>query len=106
MAHSGNNDGKNPPTALATDPDEHSRLSELDRWELVNSCKTVDDLKAAVERLGIVRGSNDVHTSVSINHNINLVYSDDYPYNTLTRAYGIRQQLMYIMYYEGKIHLL
>ncbi len=83
-------------------------LTEYDKFMLINRSKTVDDLIEAVKLLEKNGGisSNYSYGPGELIDKIMKCYKQEWTFNCITRTYGIRQQLMYIMYYEGRIHLL
>jgi len=77
-------------------------LSELKKYELVNSCETIQNLKTLVKDFGDVVGSrNIVWSAEKTCNNIDLIVEGKLPINHVTRAYGLRQQLMYLLYYNN-----
>lgn len=86
-------------------------ISEEARWELVNLAETQESLAVAMMAIaeeGVIRSNRqdktfDVEKQI---RNLHLVIEVGLFPNILTRAYGIRQQAIYIRYYEQreKIH--
>jgi hypothetical protein len=82
-------------------------LPEEDRWRLVNSCETAEELVAAILCIGIAcegeipsnRQARSWKASRQMQHVVPVV-AGAAPATLLTRAYGIRQQALYIQYYE------
>ncbi len=82
-------------------------LTEYDKFMLVNRSKTVEDL---IEAVTLIDKKDPITPGIqrwmSIRVIIEGCYYGERPYIDLLCKYGIRQQLMHIMYYEGRIHLL
>lgn len=75
---------------------------------LVEGCETFDELKKAVESIGEALGDIPYRTGKAKSVKRVLELLDDVKnggsFRALTRNFGIRQQAMYIMYYEnGKL---
>lgn len=85
-----------------------SEMTEYDKFMLVNRSKTVEDLIEVVKLLEKNGGipSNYAYAPGELVNTVLQCYMKEWAYSRVTRSYGIRQQLIYIMYYEGKIHLL
>lgn len=82
-------------------------IDKLKIYRDVNKCSTVDELIDVIEKNTplIEREKNPLWASEQIDA-IRAAYDDEMPFIEVTAVYGIRQQLMHIMYYEGRIHLL
>jgi len=80
-------------------------MSELERYEKVNKCKNLEELALAIESFmdedGLIRGRTRNFNAKAMS-NICRRYSTA-EHNALTREYGIRQQAMYILFYENKL---
>lgn len=77
-------------------------MEEIKKWELINSAETFDDLKEAILQLGTVQGRAkpwDVDHMLKAIDKIIAFGGYPHTYRMLTRSYGIRQQMMYIMTY-------
>lgn len=78
---------------------------ELTKWELINSCETVEQLQKSIEF--IYEGEENIGRSKNLNKSRMIERIDQYikngpsviSPNTITREYGIRQQAMYLHYY-------
>ena len=79
-------------------------MEEVEKWKRINSCETHEELKKAIIEIadnGNIQGrekswkasyQSDVVQFLWENPNIGM--------NMLTRSYGIRQQMMYLLYYR------
>lgn len=79
-------------------------MEEVEKWKRINSCETHEELKKAIIEIADndnIQGSkkswkasyqSDVVQFLWENPNIEM--------NMLTRSYGIRQQMMYLLYYR------
>lgn len=86
-------------------------IQEIDKWGLVNAAETQDQLIAAILLIaedGKIQSNRQDKTFDAERQvrNVILVIEVGLFPNILTRAYGIRQQAIYIRYYEQreKIH--
>lgn len=83
-------------------------ITERQKWELVNKSETFEELAIAIvtisDRDGTIKSKGrHVHFSVeSLLESLSAVENGGSP-NLLTRTYGIRQQAMYILYYQNLI---
>jgi hypothetical protein len=80
---------------------------ELAKYTDVNSCETSEDLYATILSFadddGMIQGRTRKFVALSMANNLQAYMNDDLvPPNVLTREYGIRQQAMYLKYYEKK----
>lgn len=78
-------------------------LTEVEKFRLINSCHTFAELQAALPQLGTIPGSRFGHEYPP---ELNAIRLKDYQAgkcgpNALTRTFGLRQQAMYLRYYEG-----
>jgi hypothetical protein len=74
-------------------------VSEVDAYDLVNSCETAEDLSAAIKRLAVggeIRGRKRTFSADKMASYVAGVINGTLPPNLLTRNYGIRQQAIYI----------
>lgn len=82
-------------------------MNEETKWELINTTETYEELASAIMIIaeeGVIRSNRqdksfDAERQV---RNAGMVIHDGFFGNILTRAYGIRQQALYIRYYEEK----
>jgi hypothetical protein len=82
-------------------------MTELEKYEVVNSCETGPELKAALLTLadpdtGMVKGRIRDFNAERMAGYIHMVINEGAPANLLTRSYGIRQQAIYIAYCENR----
>jgi hypothetical protein len=100
---------------------------DLNRFELINACDTAEQLVIAIGKiadpLGRVQGRDSFFNAVRLQETVRYIATHPdrlkpgvvstldgviaFPtiYNSLTRAYGIRQQMLYIVHYGEKAHL-
>lgn len=78
-------------------------MEELDKWKLVNGCQTKEELCNAVDAIagdGIIVGNTGIQfNAAKIKKGIDFAMRGVYGAEVVTRAYGIRQQMLYLMYY-------
>lgn len=75
---------------------------ELLKWQLVNSAETIEDLKKAITNVaedGIIVGRKKNFMLEQQLRAVDAILAG-YSFNFLTRSYGIRQQMMYLMFYR------
>ena len=73
---------------------------EVLKWSLVNAAESFDELKKAIATVaeeGIIEGRSRTFMAERQIKAVDLIMNG-YPYNLLTRSYGIRQQMMYLMH--------
>ena len=78
-------------------------MTELEKYELVNKCETVEELAKAILVVsgGIeIEGRSRKFDAEKMSKAVNLVVNYSAPANILTRQYDIRQQALYIQYYN------
>ena len=79
-------------------------MTELEKYEKVNSCETVEELKQAILELGgdigVILGRENCFDAKRMSDKCGLVFQGKLEPNILTRNYGIRQQMFYLMYYS------
>jgi hypothetical protein len=74
-------------------------MEELEKWRLINSSTTINELKDAITKIGNIKISNGGElTSKFINNNIDLIHKGNVNFRLVTRNYGIRQQLLYLIH--------
>lgn len=81
-------------------------METLEMYQAVNACETYEDLANVIETYGneheaFIHGRTiafDANKMAENCRNFNTIPSP----NLLTRRYGIRQQALYIQYYENK----
>ena len=78
-------------------------MNELSKWQLINSCDSVKELENAFDLIftdSVVAGKKQNHNKELMRMNIKHVVSGDAPASALTREYGLRQQAIYLQYYN------
>lgn len=79
-------------------------LTELEKFQLVNSCETVADLQEAIMKManesGMIKGRKREYEASKMAASVDLVVAKGFPANLLTREYGIRQQALYLQHYQ------
>ena len=82
-------------------------MTELEKYQLVNKCEFVSDLEKAMRLISddglTIKGLTrefDLNKSIENMYKFILDKDSVIPANVLTRSYGIRQQAMYIKYYN------
>lgn len=90
-------------------------MTELERWELINSSETYADLKkniiAIANEEGNIMGRKSGWNAEIMASRVDTIHDDrdfggqgsftrHFP-NVLTRAYGIRQQFLYLQRYKA-----
>ena len=70
---------------------------ELEKWQKVNSAETKEQLFEAVDFIcadGLIGTTAD-----KLKRSINAAITGRFNANVVTRRYGLRQQVLYLMYY-------
>lgn len=82
-------------------------LHELQKWQLINACETVEELQQAI--LDIVdpetkeiQGRRRPWKAEKLASYVPLVVKNGLTATALTREYGIRQQALYLRYSESE----
>jgi hypothetical protein len=81
-------------------------MTTSEKFELVHKCETAEDLHSAVLHCaenGIIQGRNRDFKASRMADNVFHAIEGLIPFTKLTRNYGIRQQAIYIAYYENKL---
>jgi hypothetical protein len=81
-------------------------MEELEKYQLINKCETDNELADAIIAISnpetnMILGRTKVFDAMKMAENCHLVIKRDFPPNLLTREFGIRQQALYIKYYNG-----
>lgn len=85
-------------------------MTELEKYQLVNKCETFDDLVAAIRKIANDEGDETKLHGNSKSLNVEKmvfackVFVPEINHRNLTRKYGIRQQAMYIYFYEKRLN--
>lgn len=78
-------------------------MEEVEKWKLVNGCQTKKELLDAVDTICdgsiIIGNTGKPYDADKIKRSIMAVMSNKAFANVVTRAYGIRQQVLYLMHY-------
>lgn len=80
-------------------------MDELKKYKLINKAETVEELKEAIEAIsekGMIKGRRKSYMADEMIAMVDFIYNDNYPLNFLTRNYGIRQQMLYLLHYNKK----
>jgi len=77
-------------------------MTDLEKYNIVNKCETFEELALVIEsfadKSGHIQGRTKMFDAKDMANNCRN-FSMGYP-NILTREFGIRQQAMYISYYN------
>lgn len=79
-------------------------MTDLEKYELVNKCETVEDLEAAIltftdPETGLIKGRMKSFDGAQMASRVRPIVEENGWPNNLTREFGIRQQALYIKYY-------
>lgn len=76
-------------------------MTELEKYEAVNSCETLEELSEAILSLGDARGFIEGRAKLFSAERMasQCLRYKNLPKEMLTRKYGIRQQAMYILHH-------
>jgi hypothetical protein len=78
-------------------------MTELEKYEAVNKCETVEELSEIILKFangdGMIEGRIKEFNAERMVEGLKAYMVDEAAPNVLTRNYGIRQQAMYIKYY-------
>lgn len=80
-------------------------MDELEKYKLINKAETIEELKEAMEAIsekGMIKGRRKSYIADKMIAMVDFIYNDNYPLNFLTRNYGIRQQMLYLLHYNKK----
>lgn len=75
---------------------------ELEKWQKVNSAETKEQLFEAVDFIcadGLIGTTGKSFTADKLKRSINAAITGRFNANVVTRRYGLRQQVLYLMYY-------
>ncbi len=78
-------------------------MTELEKFQLINQCETVEELADAILKIsgGIeIKGRFISFDAEKMSKRVAQVVNEDLIPNVLTRQYGIRQQALYIKFYQ------
>ena len=81
-------------------------MNYLERFQKVNECETLEQLATVIESFadndGLIKGRTK-NFNAEVMSNICRRYTP-VEHNMLTREYGIRQQALYILFYNNEIN--
>jgi hypothetical protein len=73
---------------------------ELEKWQKVNSAETKEQLFEAVDFICADEPNGLIGTTADkLKRSINVAITGRFNANVVTRRYGLRQQVLYLMYY-------
>lgn len=78
-------------------------MTDLEKFELVNSCESIKELQNAILKIGesgLIEGRKRIFDAEKMANCVpTIVKENGYP-NYLTRKWGIRQQALYLREYK------
>ena len=78
--------------------------SNLEKYEIVNACESAKELEEAIlafaNESGYIQGRTRMFDAKQMASNVEGVVNRRLIANLLTREFGIRQQALYLAYYE------
>lgn len=78
-------------------------MTELEKYQLINSCETVVELEEAIvkiaDSLGNIAGREKTFNAEYMSSFVRCIVNDSCDPRYLTRNYGIRQQALYLKQY-------
>lgn len=78
-------------------------MTDLEKFEAVNACETVEELSSVVlsfaNPVGLIKGRTRYFDAACMANNVKGVVLGSLPPNVLTRMYGIRQQALLLKSY-------
>lgn len=78
-------------------------LTDLEKFQKVNSCETIKELEETILSFafnGLIQGRTRSFDAKRMAENVAGVVNEQLPANLLTREFGIRQQALYLAYYN------
>lgn len=88
---------------LETNP-LHQKLTELEKWNLINDSSSFDELafsiRAIADENGVIAGKSSSFSAAQMITRLAMI-KQDHPLTLLTRAYGIRRQAAYLLYKDN-----
>ncbi len=77
---------------------------EVSRYRRVNACESIKDLEETIlsfaDEDGMIQGRTRKFNAEQMSKNVWFVVNEQMPANVLTREFGIRQQALYLAYYN------
>tara|TARA_R110000823_G_scaffold3485_1_gene13254 strand:- start:56 stop:301 length:246 start_codon:yes stop_codon:yes gene_type:complete len=81
-------------------------MNEVLKYQYVNKCETLEELSIVILSLannqGLIEGRNENFVASVMSHICKSYCAAEH--NKLTREYGIRQQALYILFYNNEIN--
>lgn len=79
-------------------------MEEVEKWKRINSCETHEELKKAIIEIADndnIQGSKKSWKASYQSDVVQFLWENPtIEMNMLTRSYGIRQQMIYLLYYR------
>lgn len=79
-------------------------MEEVEKWKRINSCETHEELKKAIIEIADNDNIQGREKSWKASYQSDVVQflweNPTIEMNMLTRSYGIRQQMIYLLYYR------
>ena len=80
-------------------------MTDLEKYETVNKCETVEALEAAITSFtdpetGLIQGRTRTFNGFEMASKVKVIVEQDGWPNWLTREFGIRQQALYLKHYH------
>lgn len=78
-------------------------MTNLEMYDLVNKCETTEQLSNAILTIAeddMIKGRSKSFDAEKMANNVSRVVKGELIPNVLTREFGIRQQALYLQYYE------
>lgn len=80
-------------------------MTDLEKFQAVNVCETTEALKKAIisfaDSNGEIQGRRKTFNADRMANKVDGVVNKQLSPNNLTREFGIRQQALYLSYYEN-----
>lgn len=81
-------------------------MEDLNKFRIINDSETAEELAAGILLIaenGVIMGRTKAFKAEKMSSYVEKVVKGELPPNVLTREFGIRQQALYIAYYENKL---
>ncbi len=78
-------------------------MIELEKYELVNKCETAEELSEVILKISdnaVIKGRRKSFDADKMARRVFQVVNENLIPHCLTRQYGIRQQALYIKFYQ------
>ena len=80
-------------------------MTELEKYRLVNSCENLEALELVImsfaDEEGMIEGRTKRFNARNMIMGLKEYISGEFPARVITRNWGLRQQAMYLKYYEN-----